>query len=113
MSAMYRRFLYAVSFAVLSAVGLVTFGVPLLAAPQTQAATAEQPPLTFRVEANFVEVDAFVTDAMGNPVTGLSAGDFQLLEDGKAQKISAFSKVDIPITRAERPLFSPSAIEPD
>ena len=72
-----------------------------------------QPPLTFRVEANFVEVDTFVSDAMGNPVTNLRADDFQLFEDGKPQKVSAFSHVNIPITRNDRPLFSPSAIEPD
>jgi VWFA-related protein len=74
---------------------------------------SDQPPLTFRVEANFVEVDAFVSDAMGNPVTDLRAAEFQLFEDGKPQKVSAFAQVNIPIARAERPLFSPSAIEPD
>ena len=34
--------------------------------------------------------------------------DFQLLEDGKPQMVSAFSYVNIPIARAERPLFSPT-----
>jgi len=76
-------------------------------------AQAGQPPLTFRVEANFVEVDAFVSDATGKPITDLRAGDFQLLEDGKPQMVSAFSYVNIPVARAERPLFSPTAIEPD
>ena len=33
----------------------------------------DQPPVTFRVEVNYVEVDAFVTDAQGNPVTDLTA----------------------------------------
>ena len=60
-----------------------------------------QPPLTFRVEANFVEVDAFVSDATGKPITDLRAGDFQLLEDGKPQMVSAFSYVNIPVARAE------------
>src|SRR5258707_13844339 len=87
-------------------------GLAVEAAPQAPAADP-QPPLTFRVEANFVEVDAFVSDAMGNPVTDLGATDFQLFEDGKPQKVSAFSHVHIPVTRPERPLFSPSAIEPD
>src|ERR1041384_1763463 len=49
------------------------------------------PPLTFRAEANLVEVDAFVSDATGKPVTDLQARDFQLLEDGKPQMGSAFS----------------------
>jgi len=81
--------------------------------PAGAAAQAEQPPLTFRVEANFVEVDAFVSDAMGNPVTDLRAADVQLFEDGKPQKVSAFAQVNIPVARAEQPLFSPAAIEPD
>jgi VWFA-related protein len=79
-------------------------------APQTPA---DQPPVTFRVEVNYVEVDAFVTDAQGKPVTDLMAGDFEVFEDGKPQKVSAFSLVDIPIERAERPLFAGKAIEPD
>src|SRR5258706_10904572 len=81
------------------------------AAPADPQAT--QPRLTFRVEANFVEVDAFVSDATGRPITDLRATDFQVLEDGKPQMVSAFSYVNIPIARAERPLFSPTAIEPD
>ena len=79
----------------------------------TDAQQPEQPPLTFRAEANLVEVDAFVSDATGKPVTDLQARDFQLLEDGKPQMVSAFSYVNIPIARPDRPLFSPSAIEPD
>ena len=79
-------------------------------APQTPV---DQPPVTFRVEVNYVEVDAFVTDAQGNPVTDLMAGEFEVLEDGKPQKVSAFSLVNIPIERAERPLFAGKPIEPD
>ena len=73
----------------------------------------EQPPVTFKVEINLVEVDAFVTDEQGNPVPGLTAADFEVLEDGKPQKISSFSLVNIPIERADRPLFAPAPIEPD
>ena len=101
---MTRRFVYSLILATACA------GVLAGAAQQTPT---DQPPLTFRVEANFVEVDAFVSDAMGKPVSGLRATDFQLLEDGKPQGVSAFSYVNIPIARAERPLFSPAAIEPD
>ncbi|HEY9467492.1 MAG TPA: VWA domain-containing protein [Vicinamibacterales bacterium] len=82
--------------------------------PQPAAQTpADQPPVTFRVEVNYVEVDAFVTDAQGNPITDLTANDFDVLEDGKPQKVSAFSLVNIPIERAERPLFAGKPIEPD
>ena len=74
---------------------------------------SEQPPVTFKVEINLVEVDAFVTDAQGNPVSGLTAADFEVLEGGKPQKISSFSLVNIPIERGDRPLFASAPIEPD
>jgi VWFA-related protein len=82
-------------------------------AQQSPAPSTGQAPPTFRVEVNYVEVDARVTDAAGNPVSDLTAADFEVLEDGKPQKISTFSLVNIPIVRAERPLFAGSPIEPD
>ena len=36
-----------------------------------------------------------------------------MFEDGKAQTISAFTLVDIPIERVDRPLFAAQPIEPD
>jgi VWFA-related protein len=72
-----------------------------------------QPPVTFRAEVNYVEVDARVFDAQGRFVTGLSAGDFQVLEDGRPQTVTVFSLVNIPVERAERPLFAAAPIEPD
>src|SRR5262245_38429966 len=85
------------------------------ATPQTPASQTpvDQPPVTFRVEVNYVEVDAFITDANGKVVNDLTAADFDVLEDGKPQKISSFSLVNIPIERAERPLFAGKPIEPD
>jgi VWFA-related protein len=78
--------------------------------PQTPQ---EPPPVTFRVEVNYVEVDAIVTDANGNPITDLTQKDFQILEDGRPQTISTFSMVNLPVERAERPLFADAPIEPD
>jgi VWFA-related protein len=83
---------------------------PQQASPQTPV---DQPPVTFRVEVNYVEVDAFITDAQGKVVTDLTEADFEVLEDGKSQKISSFSLVNIPIERAERPLFAGKPVEPD
>jgi VWFA-related protein len=71
------------------------------------------PPVTFRVEVNYVEVDVVVTDRAGNVVRGLTADDFEVLEDGKPQKIDLFTMVDIPIERAERVLLDRPPIEPD
>jgi VWFA-related protein len=78
-----------------------------------EAAAQQQPPPVFRLQVDAVELDAFVTDAQGNPVTDLTADDFEVLEDGRPQAIASFALVNIPIERAERPLFSPRAIEPD
>jgi len=71
------------------------------------------PPITFRAEVNYVEVDAVVVDAQGRFVRDLRKEDFRIVEDGKPQEISAFALVDVPIERAERTLFQPNAIEPD
>jgi VWFA-related protein len=52
----------------------------------------QQPPPRFRVEANFVRVDAYpVKD--GKPVLGLKAEDFEVYEDGALQKIDTFEHV--------------------
>src|SRR5262245_2929543 len=86
--------------------------------PPSQPAAEQQPvapapPVTFRVEINYVEVDALVTDANGNPVVNLTANDFELLEDGKPQKISTFALINIPVEKSERPLFASTPIERD
>jgi VWFA-related protein len=45
---------------------------------------------TFKAEAKLVVVNVAVKDKSGKPVTTLRKQDFELLEDGKAQEISAF-----------------------
>src|SRR5687767_5691764 len=72
-----------------------------------------QPPITFKVEVNYVEIDANVVDAQGNFVRTLGKDDFEVLEDGKPQSLTAFAMVDIPIERPDPPLFSKTAIAPD
>jgi VWFA-related protein len=82
-------------------------------APQGDQTAASIPVPTFKAQVEYVEVDALVTDAQGRPVRGLTKDDFQVFEDGKRQTISSFVFVDIPVERADRPLFQPNAIEPD
>jgi len=94
----------------LSLVLLVALGQA--AAPPAQP-PQPQPPVTFRVEVNYVEIDANVEDAQGNFVKNLTRDDFQILEDGKPQALTAFSMVDIPIERVDPPLFSKTEIPPD
>src|SRR5688572_30735086 len=74
---------------------------------------APSPGPSFRVEVNYVELDASVTDAQGRLVTTLTADDFEVFEDGRPQKVTAFSLVNLPIERAERPLFAAQPIEAD
>jgi hypothetical protein len=55
---------------------------------QTPAPTSTQPPSqTFHTATVVVEVDAMVTDAKGQFVTNLATDDFDVLEDGKPQRV--------------------------
>src|SRR6185295_9795046 len=85
----------------------------ILLAVLAQTPAPPQPPVTFKVEVNYVEIDANVTDAQGNFVRTLTKEDFQIIEDGKPQALTAFSMVDIPIERVDPPLFAKAAIPPD
>jgi VWFA-related protein len=83
-------------------------------APSTPAVPdPQQPPITFRAEVNYVEVDARVVDAQGKFIADLKPEDFQVFEDGKRQDVKLFSVVNIPVERAERPLFASKPVEPD
>jgi VWFA-related protein len=53
------------------------------------------------VEVRVVNVDVIVTDRDGQPVLGLERGDFQVFEDGKAQEITNFYRVEGVRVRAE------------
>jgi VWFA-related protein len=66
---------------------------PIFAGAQQQPS----PSATFQVQVDFVDIDAVVTDERGNFVTDLTKEDFELLDEGKPQEISAFSLVDIPV----------------
>lgn len=107
---MKRNILAAIA---LSGISAVTLAGQTPSAPATPQDPSQQPPLTFRAEVNYVEVDARVLDAQGKFVPDLAAGDFQLFEDGKPQKVTVFSLVNLPVERAERPLFAKRPIEPD
>ena len=82
-----------------------------LAALMPQA-PAQQPP-TFRVDVNYVEIDARAIDGQGKFVDDLAQGDFQILEDGAPQTISVFTRVSLPLERQDPPLFKGTPIEPD
>ena len=108
MISMVRRFALGASVAALIVTSLVAQDAP----PQ-QPPASDQPAVTFKVEVNYVEVDAAVFDRQ-KPVLGLKRDDFEIFEDGVRQEISAFTQVNIPIERPEpAPIQAKAVIEPD
>ena len=69
-----------------------------LAILSTAQLPQEPAPQTFRTGVDVVHVDVSVLDANRQPVRGLTAADFTILEDGKPRPIVAFSPVEIPVT---------------
>jgi len=98
-------------------VPIVLVGAVLAAQqPQPPAQTApavQQPSVTFRVETNFVEVHAIVTDQKGAFVKDLTQADFEVYEDGRLQSPTIFSLVDLPIEQPFTPVNATAPIEPD
>jgi len=66
--------------------GLVVTTSPAVAKEKT----SEVPPLVEEINVEVVNVDVVVTDGKGRPVTGLTADDFEIYEDGKPRAVSNF-----------------------
>ena len=64
--------------------------------PEQQSEPAPSTGLVLRISVALVQVDAVVTDSKGRLVTDLKAGDFEILQDGKPQKITNFSYIQAP-----------------
>ncbi|MEM9291277.1 MAG: VWA domain-containing protein [Acidobacteriota bacterium] len=60
------------------------------------------------VDVNVVNVEVFVTDSDGQPVTGLQPENFRLFEDGEPVEITNFLAVDGPVRNAT---ITPAQIE--
>jgi Ca-activated chloride channel homolog len=68
--------------------------------PEKQEQKEEQGP-TIKLDTDLVSVDISVTDRKGNRgVSGLTAADFAVYEDGVRQRISNFSTADVPYSLA-------------
>jgi VWFA-related protein len=76
------------------------------------APPAAAPETTIRVDVRQVLVPVVVTNKEGHHVTGLTQADFQVLEDGVEQKISAFSVEDAGVTVSAATTGVTSAGEP-
>jgi Ca-activated chloride channel family protein len=79
----------------LAAVSLAT-AVTLAAQPEPQ----ERGPARFSSGVQLVEVYATVTDAKGEPVTGLRREDFEVYENNELQDVSTFAAGEFPLTVA-------------
>ncbi len=73
---------------------------------EIQKAAADKPAFGETVDVQRVNVEVWVTDRQGNPVTGLGADAFEVREDGKRVEISNFAEVRAP---AAAPSFAPVA----
>src|SRR4051812_34263410 len=75
-------------------------GQPQTQTPANGQATDQPPPAPgqppiFRAGINFVRVDVIVTDKNGNPVDNLKPEDFEVSEQGTAQKIETFKLISL------------------
>jgi VWFA-related protein len=93
----------------------------VLTAAGMVSGSAQEAPSTFTevVDVNIVNVEVFVTDKKGNPITGLAPEDFRLFVDGQETPISNFysevggtpARVVAPAPRPSRPSATP-ALQP-
>ena len=94
-------------------IGFLYAGVAGQSSPSAPLGAAGPPQVTFRAEINFIEVHAIVTDRTGAFVKDLTANDFEILEDGRPQKPSAFGLIDVPIDPPSVPGRATEPVEPD
>ena len=74
-------------------VALLALGALALGLAPAVAQNAPPPMFGETIEVRVVNFEVVVTDKQGLPVTGLGAGDFRLVVDGKAHPVSYFTEV--------------------
>src|SRR3954453_10355882 len=87
---------------VLGSAVLAAHGPLAAQAPQTRVPSSAEGP-KFRVAVDAVRIDAVVTDKDGNIVRDLTADDFEVLQDGKAQKVTFAQFVPVAAAAAPTP----------
>jgi VWFA-related protein len=88
---MQLRFALACGFCLLICGSMIAQTTSPSAAPASASSLADNAVPTFHSTSRLVLVDVVVTGKKGEFIRGLKPGDFTLLEDGKPQRISAFS----------------------
>jgi Ca-activated chloride channel family protein len=74
--------------------------VPGRAGAQASPQHADTPSTVFRTGVDLVALNVVVTDGQQKYVSGLSAGDFAVFEDGVQQDVSFFAAKDLPLDLA-------------
>ena len=79
-------------------------GAGVLFSALAVALRAQAPP-QFAVAVEYVEIEARVLDEHEQPIRGLTKDQFQVVEDGAVQNVTAFAAVDLPApARSSAPL---------
>jgi len=83
----------------MKAIGIGVCALLMLAGPLRAPAQTDKSQKPIHVDVNLVNVGFTVRDARGNLATNLVADDFEVFEDGVAQKISFFAgAAEVPLT---------------
>jgi VWFA-related protein len=93
-------------------VAALLFPVPVPVAAQTPPAAPEDEFFGAAVHVSIVNVDVYVTDKDGNPVTGLTETDFEVFDDGQPVEITNFYAVEDGRPAAPAAAPAPAAAEP-
>jgi VWFA-related protein len=99
----------ALAALVVSATTVALAQAPTPAKPPAQG-EPQQPPPTFRTEANFVRVDVYPTKD-GKPVQDLKAEDFEVFEDDAPQAVQSFEHIVISPAGPQEQRAEPNTIE--
>ena len=78
-------------------IGLIVFGALIFRIP---VRAQDQGQGTIRVDVNLVLVDATVKTKDGQIMSNLKKDDFEVHEDGVAQKVEVFSRDELPVNVA-------------
>lgn len=73
---------------------------------------AEIPSIGETIDVSIVNVDVVVTDKSGKRVRGLKQGDFEILQDSKAQPITNFAEYGADVSEATVSISSPNQPRP-
>ena len=90
---------------------VIVAGLSLALPLSAQTAPSEIPVVGEMIDVRVVNVEAVITDAAGQRVRGLSAGDFRLLVDGQEVPIEYFTEIQegAPVTPKETAQAGPAA----